>query len=79
MERLIFWSVFFECFLRLQVYRAIAAIFGQSACYGLGSVLDLTTVLFLTILKNSPFLTISYEPIYITCRSMKQAFSHFEK
>ena len=32
MEKLKFWS-FFYCFLRLQIYEAIAAIFWQSASY----------------------------------------------
>ena len=33
MKRGIFWSVFFTVFLRLQIYKAIAAIFWESASY----------------------------------------------
>ena len=33
MKSRIFWSVFFTFFLRLQIYKAIAAFFWQSASY----------------------------------------------
>ena len=31
--KIIFWSVYFTIFLRLQIYKSIAAIFWQSASY----------------------------------------------